>query len=247
MTTDIVIVGKGIAALVLAFLLKQKGIRYVILDRKAKVKPFGLAETLPPSALPLLQKIGLLSLFETNSIRKTYGYHSLWGSDTVVDHNFYFQNPFKHGLKIDKKRILDQLEQSSPNSIIEYEHHLKLQKVNDGIDLTFRQNGVASNLQAKIVVDATGRNRAVLNLLDVPTVQYDGTLAFSCHLPKKKHPRLKHDVFVESFKEGWGLVSGNGDAQNVVSIFTHSKSPIFSTVGNYQNWKTILKNTQYLK
>ncbi len=247
MITEVVIVGKGMAALVLAYLLKQEGINYVLLDRKTRVKAFDLAETLPPSALPLLQSIGLLELFEKHSIRKTYGYHSLWGTDRLANHNFYFHHPYKYGLKIDKRNLLADLEQKTGSKNIPYEYLIQLKKEAGEFQIVYQQNGIKNTLQTPIIVDATGRSRAVLKLLNIPSIDYDGTLSFTCHLARKKHPDLKHDVLVESFKEGWGLVSGLKKTQNVISIFTHRESPIFHSVSSFQNWKTILKETKYLK
>ena len=72
--TDVIIVGSGIAGLVLSVLLKRKQIPHVVLDRVHKQKVMALAETLPPSAMPFLEELELLSLFQEAAIRKTYGY-----------------------------------------------------------------------------------------------------------------------------------------------------------------------------
>lgn len=244
MHTDVIIVGKGIAALVLAFLLRQKGISPVILDRKAKVKSLDLAETLPPSALPLLHQLGLYSLFEKHSFRKTYGYHSLWGNDRITDHNFYFQHPFKHGLKINKHSLLTELEKSFKGSILYYDKQLEVQEKATGFKLTDHKS---VDRKTKVLIDATGRNRAILKKLQIPILETDSQLAFTCHLPRKKHPKLKHAVFVEAFEHGWGLVSGLGTEHNVVSVFSHQQSPIFRQASDYNNWKTILQSTTYLQ
>ena len=68
--TEVVIFGKGIAGLILSFLLSRNNIKHVIIDRSGEGKTFEYGETLPPSALPLLQRLGLLQLFEENSYRK---------------------------------------------------------------------------------------------------------------------------------------------------------------------------------
>ncbi|MEM9821349.1 MAG: FAD-dependent monooxygenase [Bacteroidota bacterium] len=247
MTTDIVIVGKGIAALVLATLLQRGGHDFVLLDRQAKVKAFDLAETLPPSALPLLQNIGLLQLFQQHCIRKTNGYHSVWGSERLKDHNFYFHRPFRHGLKVHKARLLEQLEKQGQFRTFTYKHLLEVQSTQEGAQLTYQYKGKVRQLKAHVLIDATGRNRALLKWLNISTLDYDTSCAFSVHLPRKRHPRIKHDVFVESFQEGWGLISGLNEAQNILSIYTNAQSPIFRKASAYPNWPNILQNTQYLK
>lgn len=247
MHSDIVIVGKGIAGLVLSFFLEKKGIRHLILDRKSKVRPFALAETIPPSAMPLLHSPGLIGIFEENSIRKTYGYHSLWGSEKVIDNNFFFQHPYKYGLKINKASLLIELEGINRSTIIQYEHQLELQIKKEGVTITVINNGTKKVIHARAVIDATGRSRAILKALNIPISHYDNCTSFSCHLPRKKHSKLRHDVYVESFKDGWGLVSGLNESHNVVSTFTHNKSLIFNRLKEYNNWKNILNETSYLK
>ena len=109
MKKEVIIIGNGIAGVTLAVLLQRKDISFVLLHREEEKQPFALGETLPPSAMPLLDELKLLSLFEENAYRKTYGYHSMWGSSKVTDINFYHQNPFKNGLKINKHQTLQQL------------------------------------------------------------------------------------------------------------------------------------------
>ncbi len=108
--TDVVIIGKGIAGLCLAYLLQKKGIKAILIGLSKTPPMMALAETLPPSSLVLLEQLGLKAVFERSALRKTYGYHSLWGTADVVDTNFFFHRPFQHGLKLDKQKLLSELE-----------------------------------------------------------------------------------------------------------------------------------------
>ena len=67
MDTEVIVAGRGIAGLVVSLLLKRKGIPHLVLDRRTSRKQLALGETLPPSALPLLQSLGLLDLFENKT------------------------------------------------------------------------------------------------------------------------------------------------------------------------------------
>lgn len=243
--TDVIILGKGIAGLALATLLKRKKIDYVIIDRFEEKKQFAYGETLPPSAMPLLYNLDLLSLFEENSYRKTYGYHSCWGSDQVTNINFYHHNPYKHGLKIDKQAILTALEESAQSNVITY---------NKSFEVIFDEESISEllldkkeSIQGKIFIDATGRNRALLKKLNVSSLSFDNLLSFSCHIPKLKHEKLVHEVYVESFENGWGIVSALNEHQNVFSLFTTKGSSIHKELIQYKNWKSILDATKYLK
>jgi len=245
--TEVIIAGGGIAGLTLSLLLEKKGIDHVVISRKGKANSFALAETLPPSALPLLGKLGLLELFESTAIQKTYGYHSLWGSNAVTDHNFYFHNPFKHGLKINKAAIISHLEHQQKRHIKYYEKSFAVVSDINGVTTAFDDGALTKSIKAKLIVDATGRNRAVLGHLNIPATNYDALMAFSCHVPRVKHSALTHNVYIETFEEGWGIVSALSETENVMTLFTTKKNPVQPQLKDYENWATLLSGTTYLK
>ena len=91
---DVAIVGSGIAGLVLSILLQRRGIEHIVMNRRRRgQEPLALGETLPPSAIPLLQSLHLNNLFHQHILRKTRGYHISWGHEDLTHSNFYFQNP----------------------------------------------------------------------------------------------------------------------------------------------------------
>ncbi|MDY8138143.1 FAD-dependent monooxygenase [Aquimarina sp. 2201CG5-10] len=245
--TDIIIVGNGIAGLVLSFLLKKKRIDHKVLNRASKKANIALAETLPPSAIPLLYNLELLEIFEQNAIRKTYGYHSSWGDTTITDIDFFHQPQYKNGLKINKSKLLKHLAVKCNDHIIEYEKIVNFNISASDVTvevLTKEKNQV---IQGKIIIDATGRNRAILKRLKIPIEQYDNLISYSSHIPKIKHPKLIHDVFIESFKYGWGIVSGLDKNTNMMSIFTNKGNPIQGDLKNFNYWHSILSETLFLK
>lgn len=244
MDTDIIIVGEGIAGLVLSFLLKQKEIDHAVLGRRGKADDFALAETLPPSAMPLLNKLGLLPVFERTALQRTHGYHSVWGRAAVADNNFFFHRPYQYGLKLDKKALTSELADAQQEHIIQFEKGFTIQQDNDGITACLDEHTV---IRGKIIIDATGRKRALLNKLDIDADDYDNLTSFSCHAPGMKHPRLVHGVFVESFREGWGIASRLSEKENVVTLFTHKNSSIQALLKQYEYWHTLLAETLYLK
>ncbi len=247
MTTDIIIAGKGIAGLVLSMLLKQKSIRHVLLCRNAEKKALALGETLPPSALPLLQSLNLLEVFEANALQKMHGYHSLWGSPDVVDNNFYLHHPYKYGLKINKQGIISSLAQLQQKHILQFDKQLTFSASDKTITVSFENNQQPVTIHGKIIVDATGRNRSVLNMLGIPSVDFDSLVAFSCHITRIKHPKLVHTVYVEAFETGWGIVSAISETENVMTLFTNKGNAMQQQLQQYHNWTSVLANTTYLK
>lgn len=247
MNTDVIIVGKGIAGLVLSLLLKRKGIQHLVLDRKSKKKHFALAETLPPSSMPLLHSLGLIKIFEKNAIRKTYGYHSMWGNTRILNNNFFSQLSYKNGLKIDKQAIVDDLEQLCNENVISYDKMLNMIISKEEVIVEVENNHQKEIITAKMIIDATGRNRAILKKLNIPIRLYDNLISFSCHLPRIEHPKLTYDVFVESFEDGWGIISGLDEKTNVLSIFTNRENLVQLKLRDYSDWQSVLSKTTLLK
>ncbi len=191
--------------------------------------------------------MGLLPLFESTAIQKTYGYHSMWGTKKVTDTNFFFHRPYQYGLKIDKQAILTALSVQQKDHIHTYSDILDINNSADGIELTLRQENTTETIQGKILIDATGRNRAILEKLNVTTLHFDNLMAFSCHIPLQKHPAIKHPVYIESFEQGWGIISTLSATQSVFTLFTNKENPKWQEFRKYENWPKILANTTLLR
>jgi 2-polyprenyl-6-methoxyphenol hydroxylase-like FAD-dependent oxidoreductase len=245
--TDVIIAGKGIAGLVVSLLLKRKNIAHVLLDRSAGRKQLALGETLPPSALPLLQSLGLLDLFERNSLHRTHGYQSAWGSTVIADHNFFFHSPFQHGLKIDRQSLEQHLEHLTSENILRFHKLAEIRLMDQGVAVELQNEQGPVVIRGKYVVEATGRNRALLKLLGIGSIEYDELTAYSCHLPRREHPKITHSVFVESFEHGWGIVSGLSDEVQVMSLFSRRRVGIHKELKDYSCWPAILFRTAHLR
>lgn len=247
MDTDVVIVGKGIAGLVVSLLLKRKNISHILLDRSTSRKQIALGETLPPSALQLLQSLGLLDLFDSNSLHKTHGYQSAWGSSVIADHNFFFHSPFQHGLKIDKQSLEQALEDLTSENILRFEKMTAIRLLDQGVTVGLQTDQEPIVVQGKCIVEATGRNRSVLKLLGIDSTEFDELTAYSCHLPRRDHPKITHGVFVESFEHGWGIVSRLSDETQVMSLFSRRRVGIHKELKDYSCWPRVLSKTAHLR
>lgn len=247
MDTQVIIAGKGIAGLVVSLLLKRKGIPHLLLDRKTTRKQLALGETLPPSALPLLQSLGLLDLFESNSLHRTRGYHSAWGSPVITDHNFFFHSPFQHGLKIDKQSLEQELEALTAENVLQFEKLTAIQLTEQDVTVELQNDRGPIVLRGRCLVEATGRNRALLKLLGIGSEEFDQLTSYSCHLPRRDHPKITHGVFVESFEHGWGIVSRLSDDAQVMSLFSRKRVGIHKELKDYSCWPAILFGTAHLR
>lgn len=246
MKTDVVIVGSGLSGLILSILLKEKSIDHIVLDRVENRKTLELPETLPPSTLVLLESLNLLELFSKSS-SKTFGYHSLWNANALASDNFFHHNPFKYGLKLNKRKLLNELKALVNDQITPFNNLIDINSSNENVTIEIESNHTLQKISSQIIVDATGRNRAVLKHLGIAIETFDNQVALSCHLPYFKHPKLIHPIFTESFEGGWGIVSPLNDQVNGMTLYAEKGSQILPLIKDYRNWKKVLSTTQVLK
>jgi flavin-dependent dehydrogenase len=244
--TDVIIVGSGISGLILSNRLKEKKVDHVVLDRVATRKILEIPETLPPSTLVLLESLNLLELFKKSS-SKTFGYDSVWNSDTVTTDNFFDHNPYKYGLKLNKKELLNDLRELVIDNVVPFNNLIEIDRSDENVTVKIDSDKDVQTITGRVIVDATGRNRAVIKLLGVTNDSFDEQIALSCHLPYFKHPKLIHRVFVETFDNGWGIVSYLNEQTNGMTLYTQKGSPILPQLKEYRNWKELLSNTKFLK
>ncbi len=244
--TDALIVGNGVSGLILHYLLQRKGIKSILLSKSNNQQNLPLAETLPPSTMELLEEIGLLNLFESQA-KKTYGYQSKWVGSNIIDESFFLKSTFGHGLKIDKKKIVQSLKEQC-NQIIEInEVHID-SKTNSSSNVLAKNNENKSlNIHTSSLIDATGRKRHILKQAKIKEISYDDTLAFLCYIPKTG-PNLKYGFLTEVFsKDSWGTVSDLNETTRIISLYTSKENKLLPLFKQYNEWQNLLYKTDILK
>lgn len=244
--TDVLIIGNGVSGLLLQYVLEHRGISSMLLSKKNIKSNLPLAETIPPTTLELLDELNVLDFFEKYAT-KTYGYQSKWNSDYIVDESFFLKNKFGYGLKIDKKKVLNILEQNASNilsvneiSKVEFnekENKVRVQKINNDI----------VDISASLLVDATGRKRHFLKQANSKSIDYDHTLAFLCYLPKTG-PDLKYGFFTEVISNDcWGTVSDLNETTRIITLYTSKNNELHKVFKQFEHWRKLLNNTTLLQ
>jgi len=241
---SIIIVGKGISGLILSILLKRQRIDHLLIARKEKAGPPPLGETIPPSTVGLLEAMQLRNLFEGCASR-TRGYHSLWGSDQMQHTSFVQQRPFNYGLKLNKAALIQQLEAEVSDHICHADRINDWRTTHEGVEMVVQTENDQLVLNSPMVIDATGRARAVLNRFQVPIKEFDQTLAFSCLLDTSFPEDLPYGVLTETFELGWCIASKlNG--QCVMTLYTDKEIVSGMDLTHFESWKDMLASTKRL-
>lgn len=224
-TTDILIIGGGIAGCIAAISLVNH-YNVTLLDKL--VEPVDrIGESLAPSAQRILKELNLLEN-ESDAIKQTIfrnnlGMQSYWGSNQlqIIDH---LRNPDGFSRSLDRKNFEVYLRKSAAErgvnciwgtrlSTSSYENNYwKVTTKSD--DLKKR---ITHTIQAKFVIDATGRQSHFTKSLGIKRTQYDKLISCWMSLPNTLENTMSTIVADEL---GWWYSAVVPDNKRVISFQT---------------------------
>lgn len=174
LATDVVVIGGGPGGSVCASQLVRRGLSVIVLE-KATFPRFHLGESLLPQSLPVLEEIGVLDAVKARFIEKygarfhddirgrkdRFSFDGAWRAER--DHAFQVPRDEFDALLLDDAKALgaDVRSPWTANSVVKGENGRAT-----GVNVT-SPDGVSSRIDARFVVDASGR--------DVLTARADGT------------------------------------------------------------------------
>jgi flavin-dependent dehydrogenase len=198
--------GAGPAGMAAALSLDEVGITVTVLERTsfASVR---IGEALPPEAAMLLRRLGVWDRFLSDKHLPVPGTISVWETDETNEQDFIF-NPYGNGWHLDRPRFDSMLvEEGRRKGItIEGDSHVVRCSLspNDRWHVDVKSKGIVSQLEAKWIVDATGRSSWLARHLRVGRNVHDqlvGIFQFWHIDPTagSSDPRL----LVEAVEHGW--------------------------------------------
>jgi flavin-dependent dehydrogenase len=208
---EVAVVGGGPAGAVTALCLSRSGWRVALFERKSfrEVRP---GETLPPEINPVLQSLGLWESFLLQPPLESPGMISMWGNSVPSEVDF-IGNPFGCGWHVDRGRFDAMLCGAAASAGARL-------FLNRSVRWT-REGGVwrAENLCSNILVDATGRNRLLLDD-ESNREREDLLLAFVLRIFNWRTGPLDLRTCVESTSAGWWYSTLLPDRTGVAMFFT---------------------------
>ena len=202
MTFDVVIAGGGPAAATTAMLLARAGVRTIVVDREAEErdKP---GETLAPAAKPLLQRLGVWDDLARDGHLPCHGNRSVWGSDAVDEMPSVF-SPYGHGWHLDRRRFDRRLNERAVEAgatRVNATSVIAVARDGDRWRLTCR--GAVEEIEARFVVDATGRGSLIARLLGARRIVHDPLVALVAFLESDGGGTGDSFTLVEAAENGW--------------------------------------------
>lgn len=205
---EIVIIGGGVAGCTAAIALS--GHYNVVLIDKLAAPVTRIGECLPPAARRIFRRLGILEEWERTGVGqvsaiKSMGIQSYWGSDRVqiADH---LRNPDGFGWHLDRQAFEVYLRQKALQRGVQAYWPAKLHSAH--YDQERWQISIAddhtpdavTHIEAKFVIDATGRQAHFARKAGVERVAHDKLISCWAVLPDEEHNKLST---ISACANGW--------------------------------------------
>ena len=202
MTFDVAIAGGGPAAATAGLVLARAGVRTVLIDREDGKRGDKAGETLAPAVKPLLQRLGVWDDLSLDGHLPCHGNRSVWGSDGVDEISFVF-SPYGHGWHLDRRAFERRLTERAVAAGAERVSGTSVIAVARAEDRwRLRCRGAVKEIEARFVIDATGRSSRIARLLGARRIVHDPLVALVAFLESDEGDRDSYTL-VEAAENGW--------------------------------------------
>ena len=221
--TDVVVIGGGPAGSVTALELGREGHSVAILERSDYTN-MRVGETLPPSIRRLLTDLGLWDRFVAETHSASVGICSVWGQSDVRENDFIV-NPYGPGWHVDRSRFDRMLARAAEEEGAVLYQGARLTSLEKdsrgGWRVEVNQEGGSKKLQARFLVDASGRASMASRRLGAERISWDhlvGIVGFFS--PSTRNKIGSTHTLVEAVEDGWWYSAVLPDLCMIVAYMT---------------------------
>ncbi|MCA1565774.1 MAG: NAD(P)/FAD-dependent oxidoreductase [Acidobacteria bacterium] len=242
----VVVVGGGAAGASVAINLASHGLKPMVLEtlREPESK---VGECLPPTAAPILQRLGLADQLQRDGHLPSYGNRSVWGAPAPVERDFIFGTQ-GHGWQLDRARFEARLMDRARAEGVDWRGGVRLVECvwrDECWTLIVRTSSGDATLEADFVVDATGRASRLARRLGARQLRYDRLVGTACLLKSRSGNGIKDSfTLVEAVRSGWWYSARLPD-EKLMAVFFTDHDLLDHEVLKADGWFALLRETEH--
>jgi flavin-dependent dehydrogenase len=202
-TCDVAVVGAGPAGAAAALTLTRAGFDVALLEASEFDRP-RLGETLPPSARPVLDRLGLSGDLVAAPSVPSFGNQSAWGSHELASSPF-ISSPYGNGSHVDRRRFDSVLAGAAAGAGARLLKRVRVTACAPAPAGSWRlavAGGTpASAMIARAVVDATGRRAGLARSLGAGRQVRDRLVGVAVQC--RGVPNDGGSTLIEAVRDGW--------------------------------------------
>ena len=261
---DVVILGGGPAGCATALSLRSHcpSLKLVLLEASAYAQP-RVGEVLPAIARPLLTHLGVWESFTAESFRSVHSQAAAWGQPALIENHFIY-SARGAGWHLDRTRFDQLLAEQVAQRGVEVRFRTRVVSMvqamadlshgADGTDIAPEADAAPYHwhfhlsdrtlLQAKFVVDATGRRALIAQKMGARPQLADRLTAFVRFFSLNSRPIA--GTAIEAFPHGWWYTALAGKRRVVACLSDHD---IACELGLKESdrWLSLLQQTQWIR
>ena len=219
---DVAVIGGGPAGCATALTARAGGLSVAILERSPHLE-LRVGEVLPPAVRSVLDTLGLWDAFLADGHVSSPAIRIGWGDEALIEQN-HFYNPHGVGWHIDRARFDGMLMRAAEEAGVFIKRAAPATfypRPSRTWLIGLQSGGDPCQLQARFLVDATGRSSAVARQLGLRRLRKDNLIGvIGCFAPGRTHDPPDAVTLIEAATHGWWYSASMPDSSIVVCYLT---------------------------
>lgn len=244
---DVAIIGGGPAGSSLALSLLQRGLSVLVVER-SNYQEWRSGETLSPDARVPLSRLGVPDSLCDAPHLTSEATRSAWGSSQLIEKHSVF-NPYGSGWHLDRSKFDSALvSEAKKFGAIVIQGVSFISALQSNVwQITLKNGSSLLQVEAKFVVDATGRAAQVAKSLGSKMIFYDQLIALIGIVSAKSLECPVESVLtIEAAQEGWWYSAPLPDGNILATFMTDNDIFLNSRESPTAFWVRMSRATEHL-
>ncbi len=244
MSWDVAIIGGGPAGTASAISLRQTfpALRVLVIEA-TDYTSLRVGEVLPPVARALLQHLGVLPALTAEFGEPAHSVACAWGSEQLRETNHFYASRGT-GWHLERNRFDALLATRAELSGVEVRRSTALRAVARINDAWTLQLGTRDQVEARWIIDATGRAAVFARMQGGRRISQDSLTAFSCIFSGRGACEAR--TVVESAADGWWYTTPLPQGRRIVAFLTDADIGRRLHMADTPQWKRQLATTIHI-